>query len=229
MTTQSLPISKTRGDIVQAVIVSLLITAAAALAIYYSRPATPGNNPGLIMRQPRMTFVLIYAVMVGVTCFTFIKREATGYISRPLAWGASVVMAVGLVAVYFLTDEKTKSWSFKALAFALTFTLSATVLCEIIIFYRKRMSFSSRQNIFHQLAFALVCTAFIAATGYFYCEKAIDGGAIIKYEVQKTPALPTVPPPSVPSDPSQTLPGFTGTSIPIPSLPSIPLSSVPAK
>lgn len=227
MTTQSLPISKTRKDIAISVLVSILIIAAAALTVYYTRPATAGHNPGLIMRQPRMTFVLLYAAMVGVTCFVFLKKEATGYISRPLAWGACVVMGIGLVAVYFLTDDKTKGWSYKALLFALTFTLSATVLCEIIIFYRKKMSEKSRQNIFHRIAFALVCAAFIAATGYFYTEKAVGGGAILDYGVKATPA-PTVPnvSTSVPSDPSLSIPGLTETTLPVT---TAPVSSNPAE
>lgn len=227
MTTQSLPISKTRKDIVISVIVAALIVAAAALTVYYSRPATAGHNPGLIMRQPRMTFVFVYAAMVGVTCFVFLKREATGYISRPLAWGASIVMGIGLAAVYFLTDDKTKGWSFKVLAFAFTFTLSATILCEIIIFYRKKMSEKSRQNIFHRIAFGLVCFAFIAATGYFYCEKGISGGAILDYGVKATPS-PQIPstPTSVPTDPSLTIPGLTDTTAPVT---TAPVSSNPAE
>ena len=139
MTTQSLPISKTKKDIFISVLITLLIIAAAALAIYYSRPASPGNNPGLIMRQPRMTFVLAYTFTIGIVAFIFLKRKPTGYISRVLAWSANIVFAIGLGAFYFFSDDKTKSWGFKGLLFLLTFTLSATLLSEAMIFYRKKI------------------------------------------------------------------------------------------
>lgn len=206
MTTQSLPISKTRKDIIIAVVISLLIIGGSSLAVYYARPG------GLIMRQPRMTFVLLYAVVVGAICFGFLKKEATGYISRPLAWGFCVVDAIGMGAFYFFTDQKTKNWGFKATLFVLVFSLSATLLCEIIIFYRKKMSQKSRNNIFHQLIFAIVCAAYMLGVGYLYCEKAVHGGAILTYQKAVTPTLPN-PSVSIPSTPDSPVVDSTPTTV----------------
>ena len=189
MTTQSLPISKTRKDIIVSVIVAALIIGAGALVVYYSRPG------GLIMRQPRMTFNVTYALIIGASAFTFLKRHAQGYISRVLAWGFCIAFAIGLAAFYFISDEKSKSWGFKGLLFALTFTLSATILTEAMVFYRKKMSQKSRSNILHQLLFAIVCASFIGAVGYFYTEKAVKGGAVLNYVSTKTPTN-TVPLPT---------------------------------
>ena len=73
MTTQSLPISKTKKDIIVSAIISILITVASALIVYYSRPGDATHNPGLILRQPRMTFIAAYALSVGAIGFTFLK------------------------------------------------------------------------------------------------------------------------------------------------------------
>ena len=222
MTSQSLPISKTSKDITISVIVSLIIIAAGALIVYYARPATPGNNPGLIMRQPRMTFVLTYAAIIFATAFTFLKRPALGYISRVLAWGFNIAFAIGLAAFYFFTDDKTKSWGFKGLLFILTFTLSATILTEAMVFYRKKMSQKSRSNIIHQALFALVCAAFIAGVGYVYTDKAVHGGAILDYGITATTTPQTIVPDPTVSDPTQTTP-----IDPLASITTLPFDTTP--
>ena len=213
MTTQSLPISKTRKDITVSVLISILIVASAALIVYYARPG------GLIMRQPRMTFVFAYSLIIGFTAFTFLKRPPLGYISRVLAWSSNIVFAIGMVGFYFFTDDKSKHWGFKGL-----------LLSEAMIFYRKKMSYKSRSNILHQLIFALVCALFIGTVGYVYLDKAISGGALLEY---RTPATPVnnVPVPSDPNtdpalnpglDPSQS----TNSSIE-PLITSIPIDTTP--
>ena len=181
MTTQSLPISKTKKDIIVSAIISILITVASALIVYYSRPGDATHNPGLILRQPRMTFIAAYALSVGAIGFTFLKRPPLGYISRVLAYGFSLVFGIATIATYIFTDEKSKSWGFKISLFALVFTLSAALLTEAMVFYRSKRSQKSRNNIIHQLIFGFVCLMFIGTVSYVYVDKAIGGGAILEY------------------------------------------------
>lgn len=211
MTTQSIPISKTRKDYIQSTIVVIAITAVSALGVYFTHPQKLRTNAGttllgidfpnfqgIVMRQPRMTVVLIFAVSMFFTGFVFIGRPALPFFSRPIAWSAVIVSLVGMVGVAYFNHDGRSGGGFRFLVLCAVIFGGITLLSELMIFYRRLFGDSAfRINIFHKLAFALVCGLITAAMGIAYYSNAVDGGVFLKYGV--TASNPNIDIPSIPS------------------------------
>lgn len=176
MTSQSLPISRTNKDYILSGIVVVLLAGAATLSIYLTRPNA------LVMRQPRMTVIIGLAATMLVTAFIFIGRPALPFFSRPLAWGSVAVSGISAGALAYFTTAGTSSSWFRFAILCLVLTGGATVLSEIMIFYRRVISDRAWKNaIWHKVLFALVIAGMTFAMVFFYYDKAVSGGAVLDY------------------------------------------------
>jgi len=179
MTSQSMPISKTRKDYGYSAIALVLIAIASALGVYLTRPNA------IIMRQPRMTIVVAVGVIVLVTAFIFIARSAQPFYSRVLSYSIVCVSFIFLFAMGFFTDDgRTGGWfRFAVLCFFITAGL--TLLTELMVQYRRLVAKKPFKNhIVHRVIFALVCGLIAATSTFFYYEKGVGGGAILDYGVR---------------------------------------------
>lgn len=229
-----MPISRTRKDYVLSGVVVFLITAGSILAVYFTNPLklrtnattdflgiTFPNFQGIVMRQPRMTVVVLIAITIFLTAFTFIARPALSFFSRPIAWIAVAISGLGCLGIAFLTDDGRNSAWFRFFVLCLVVTVGATVLAELMIFYRRLIhDWRFRANIFHRLAFAIVCTAIAGAMATSYFHYGVNNGVFLDYGVATNTQpvdIPTDPPTSTETLPTQPL-----TSNPLESVTSAP-------
>lgn len=195
MTSQSVPISRTRKDYIQSTIAVFLIILFSVLSVYFTNPDKTRPNAttkmlgieipnwqGIVMRQPRMAIALIVGVLVFYTSFLFMKKDALPFFSRMLAWSSVVAISIILGLVWFFNgDGVNSSWFRFFLLFALI-VLTSTVMAELMIFYRRFFDKKSwRKTLWHRLAFAVVCTviAFGAIVSYYHW--GVENGVILNY------------------------------------------------
>ncbi len=231
-----MPISRTRKDYIVSGVVLFLIAAASVLAVYFTNPLklrtnattdilgiTFPNFQGIIMRQPRMTVVLVIAVLLFFTAFVFIARPALPFFSRPISWISIGISTIGLLGIWFLTDDGRHSAWFRFFVLCLVFTFGATLLAEIMIFYRRLIhDWQYRSNFFHRLAFAVVCTFIAGAMASSYFHFAVKNGIFLDYgasanTVQTPVDIPTTP--TTPGDSATTLPATENTAESVTSAP----------
>lgn len=222
MTSQSLPISKTKSDYILSVVALIAIAGATAAAVFLTKPNA------IIMRQPRMTIVLAVGFTILVTAFIFIGKNALPFYSRVLAYSSVGVSIIFLFALgFFNHDGRSGAW-FRFGVLILFITAGLTLLSEIMIGYRRFVADKNFKNaIWHKIIFAVVCGTVAAGATYIYYEKALDTGAVISYEVPKintpisdpqtsTPELNT----SVPGETQASTPGATETSAAVVTIPA---------
>lgn len=224
MTTQSMPISRTRKDYILSGVVLAAISAVSILAVYFTNPRslrtnaetellgiTLPNFQGIIMRQPRMTMVIGVALVFLFSGFLFIARPALSFFSRPLAWALVIISAIGLGASSFFHDSGVHSSWFRFFVFCISWTALLTVMAEGMIFYRRFFHDAKfRTKLFHRIAFALVCGVLAGGMSFAYFHYGIAGGAFLDYgagtstpdlNIPINPSPPTTVPTSVSSTP----------------------------
>ncbi len=225
MTTQSLPISKTKKDYYISAAVLVAIAASSVFAIYLTHPTKLKSNSsidifglsipnlqGAIMRQPRMSIVILLSIIILVTAFIFISREALPFFSRRIAWGSAVVAGVALLGVAFFTSDGRSGPWFRFVLLCLVSLAGSTLLAEIMIFYRKFIKDKDFKNVmWHRIVFAIVCACLVGLMSGSYYHFAMKDGAIIDYGStnsindiseqfqQKTPENPGEPIETVPT------------------------------
>ncbi|MFN8015081.1 MAG: hypothetical protein U0R17_00540 [Acidimicrobiia bacterium] len=215
MTTQSLPISRTKKDYVQSTFVVLGIALISALSVYFTHPTKLERNAthkfigivipnfkGIILRQPRMTIVYLIAIAMFILGFTFISREALSFFSRKVAWIFSVLFGLVALSIAFLNKAGTSSAWFRFFIMIFVLVISATVIAELMIFYRKFIVKKTfRTQIWHKIIFGLVCALLSSSIAFFYYHNAMKDGAVIDYGASSTipnAKIPTIPTSTVP-------------------------------
>lgn len=225
--------SRTRKDYVISGVVLFLITVASVLAVYFTNPLklranattkilgiTFPNFQGIVMRQPRMTVVVVIAIILFITAFVFIARPALPFFSRPIAWISIAVSGVGMLGISFLTDDGTDSAWFRFFLLCIVITVGSTVLAELMIFYRRMIhDWRYRSNLFHRLAFAAVCCLVAGAMSFSYFHYALNDGVFLDYGAK---TVPTQTPTDVPPTPTDTTPTSPIASTPTDSVTSAP-------
>jgi hypothetical protein len=216
-----MPISKERSDYVISVIIVLAITAATVLAVFLTHPVMlhPAHKflgikvpylEGAFMRQPRMSAIISVGARMLCTSFIFIARPALPFFSRPLAWGASIVSVIALLAVGFFNHAGKHGAWFRFFVLCIVVTVGLSVMAELMIFYRRLIHDKKfRTNIFHRIAFTIVCTALASAIAFMYFHKGVHNGVFIDYGVKSN--VPSIQTPTTPD---------LGTTATIPQIPS---------
>ena len=226
MTTQSLPISRSKKDYVQSVFVVIAIALASSVSIYFTHPTklernathkfiglTIPNLKGIVMRQPRMTIVYLIAIAMFVLGFSFISREALSFFSRRIAWIFSALTGVCAFGVAFMTKTGTSSAWFRFFIMLFILIASATVVTEIMIFYRKFMSKNRfRTQYWHRIIFGLLTALICSSIAFFYFHNAMKDGAVIDYG--NNASIPNAKVPNVPNS-SLPLNNITNSSLPL--------------
>ena len=238
MTTQSMPISRSRKDYIESGVVLLLISVVSVLGVYFTHPVKLRTNAtstllgiefpnfqGVVMRQPRMTIVAFIAIVFFSTGFIFIGRTALPFFSRALAWGAVVVNGIALGAVGFSTGNGTTGGWFKFLLLTLCIIGGSTILAEGMIFYRRFFHDRSfRTLLIHKITFALVCGLLAGAMSGAYYHYAVKDGIFLDYGIAN---INPVPPAAGPPIPSQSVPTPLATIPGLRSVPAQPDTSAP--
>ena len=234
MTTQSLPISKTSKDYYISAAVLVGIVVASVLGVYFTHPAklktdatidifgiSIPNMQGVVMRQPRMSIVIFLSVVILVTGFIFIAREALPFFSRRIAWGSVITMAVALIALGFLNaDGRSGSW-FRFVVLLLVFLLGASVLTEIMVFYRRFIyDREFKSSMWHRIVFAIVCGALVGAMSGSYFHFGVQDGAILDYGSQ-TSIQQNLNDIQEPNPLDQQIPGNPAPTVPITGVPDL--------
>lgn len=223
MTTQSMPISRTRKDYIQSTIAVILIAAFSALGVYFTHPDKLRRNAeinflgidipnlqGIVMRQPRMTIVISVSLIMFVSAFIFITREALPYFSRSIGWASVLVSGSALLALGYFNSDGTEGGWFRFVLLCLCACLFFTLLAEAMIFYRRFFHDKDfRFALWHRILFALVVAIIVAAAGTSYYHFAVENGAILDYGV--TQPIPEVPQNNTPN-PALTVPTNTAPS-----------------